>query len=149
MIKNMVLTSLVSLFFSTQLFANDLITGTWQQIDDKTGSPKVILKIRQDGQSNYTGQIIKVTPRSGYTPKINCVKCPAPYTNQPILGLNILRNLQHVGNNEYDKGTIIDPLNGKVYNAYMRLNNKGNRLTLRAYVGSTSLSRNQTWLRLE
>ncbi len=149
MIKNIVLTGLVSLFFSSQLFAKDLITGIWQQIDDKTGSPKVILKIQKDSQGKFNGQIIKVTPRVGYTPKATCNQCPLPYTDKPILGLKILTNLQYIQGNEYDKGSIIDPLNGKIYDAQMRLNAKGNRVTLRAYFGNTSLSRNQTWIRVE
>ena len=75
---------------SSALYAQDL-TGTWQQIDDKTGSPKALIEIRKDAKDTYTGKIVKVTPRPGYTPKEKCVNCPAPYTNQPILGMDVLR----------------------------------------------------------
>lgn len=64
-------------------YAQDL-TGTWQQIDDKTGSPKAVIEIRQNDNGTFAGKIIKVTPRPGYTPQKTCNKCPAPYTNQPI-----------------------------------------------------------------
>ena len=80
---------------STLAMAQDL-TGTWQQIDDKTGSPKAVIEIRKEANQTYTGKIVKVTPRPGYTPRELCNKCPAPYTDQPILGMDILKGLQQV-----------------------------------------------------
>ena len=147
--KNILLTVLASLAFSGNLLAQDL-SGTWQQIDDKTGSPKAIIEIRKDTNDLYTGKIVKVTPRPGYTPQKTCNKCPAPYTNQPILGMDVLNGLKNVeGTNNYEKGRVIDPLAGKIYDAKVRLNANGKRLTLRGYVGISALGRSQTWLRLE
>ena len=126
------------------------ISGTWQQIDDKTGSPKAIIEIRKEANNTFTGKITKVTPRVGYTPREICNKCPAPYTNQPILGMEILKGLKHVeGTKNYEKGRIIDPLSGKIYDAKMKLNASDKRLTMRAYVGVSALGRSQTWIRLD
>ena len=128
-------------------FAQDL-SGTWQQIDDKTGSPKAIIEIRKDSNGTFTGKIVKVTPRPGYTPRDTCNNCPAPYTNKPILGMDILTGLNHVqGTNNYDKGRVIDPLAGKIYDAKVRINANGKRLTLRGYMGVSALGRSQTWIR--
>ncbi|WP_436915882.1 DUF2147 domain-containing protein [Acinetobacter gandensis] len=128
-------------------FAQDL-SGTWQQIDDKTGSPKAIIEIRKDSNGTFTGKIVKVTPRPGYTPRDTCNNCPAPYTNKPILGMDILTGLKHVqGTNNYDKGRVIDPLAGKIYDAKVRINANGKRLTLRGYMGVSALGRSQTWIR--
>ena len=130
-------------------FAQDL-SGTWQQIDDKTGSPKAVIEIRKEANQTYTGKIIKLTPRPGYTPRELCNKCPAPYTNQPILGMDILKGLQQVKNsNNYEKGRVIDPLAGRIYDAKIRLNSTGKRLTLRAYMGVSTLGRSQTWIRIQ
>lgn len=130
-------------------FAQDL-TGTWQQIDDKSGSPKAIIEIRKESNNTYTGKIVKITPRPGYTPKDTCVNCPTPYTNKPILGMDIIKGLKHVdGTNNYEKGRVIDPLSGKLYDAKMKLNATGKRLSLRAYIGVSALGRNQTWLRID
>ena len=79
--------------FSSMLWAND-ISGLWKNIDDKTGSSKAVLEIRQESNGTYTAKIIKVTPRPGYTPKETCVNCPSPYTNKPILGLDVLTGLK-------------------------------------------------------
>ncbi|EPF70467.1 MULTISPECIES: DUF2147 domain-containing protein [Acinetobacter] len=147
--KNILLTAFTSLLFSTAAFANDL-SGVWQQIDDKTGSAKAIIEIRKEANNTYTGKIIKVTPRPGYTPRETCNNCPAPYTNQPILGMEILKGLKHVeGTNNYEKGRVIDPLAGKIYNARIRMNSTGKRLTLRGYIGVSALGRSQTWIRME
>ena len=130
-------------------FAED-ISGTWKNIDDKTGSSKAILDIRQESNGTYTAKIVKVTPRPGYTPKETCVNCPTPYTNKPILGMDIIKGLKHVdGTNNYEKGRVIDPLSGKLYDAKMKLNATGKRLSLRAYIGVSALGRNQTWLRID
>lgn len=140
---------LIATFMTGTIYAQDL-TGTWQQIDDKTGSPKALIEIRQDSNCTYAGKIVKVTPRPGYTPQKTCNKCPAPYTNQPILGMDVLTGLKQVGDSvNYEKGRVIDPLTGKIYDAKVRLSSNGKRLTLRGYVGVSALGRSQTWIRQE
>ncbi|MFV5491523.1 DUF2147 domain-containing protein [Acinetobacter sp. ASP199] len=145
--KSKIAMMLMGACMTVSAFAQDL-TGTWQQIDDKTGSPKAIIEIRQENNGSYVGKIVKVTPRPGYTPQKTCNNCPAPYTNQPILGMDVLTGLKHVaGTNNYEKGRVIDPLAGKIYDAKVRLNASGKRLTLRGYVGVSALGRSQTWIR--
>ena len=147
--KNLILATFIGLFFSGNALAQDL-SGVWQQIDDKTGAAKAIIKITQEANETYTGKIIKVTPRPGYSPREICNNCPAPYTNQPILGMELIKGLKHVeGTNSYEKGRVIDPLVGKIYDTKIKLNPSGKRLTLRAYVGVSTLGRNQTWIRIE
>ena len=64
--------------------------------------------------------------------------------------MDILKGLKHVPDStNYEKGRIIDPLAGKIYDAKMRLSSNGKRLTLRAYMGISALGRSQTWLRLD
>lgn len=131
----------------TNLWAKD-ITGIWQQIDDKSGAAKAIIVIFKEDNNTYSGKIVKITPRPGYTPREKCNNCPAPYTNQPILGMTIIRGLKHVeGTNNYEKGKVIDPLAGKIYDAKVRLAANGKRLTLRGYIGVSALGRSQTWIR--
>ena len=129
--------------------AQDL-SGMWQQIDDKTGSPKALIEIRKESNNTYVGTIRKVTPRPGYVPRDTCNNCPAPYTNKAILGMDVLTGLKYVeSSNSYEKGRVIDPLAGKIYDAKVRLNASGKRLTLRGYMGVSALGRSQTWLRVE
>lgn len=124
------------------------ISGTWQQIDDKSGAAKAIIEIRKESNNTYTGKIVKITPRPGYKPREYCNNCPKPYTNQPILGMDILKDLKNKGvSNNYEKGSIIDPLSGSIYSANVKLTPNGKRLTLRAFLGVSSLGRSQTWIR--
>ena len=132
----------------TTPFADDIV-GTWQQIDDKSGAPKAVISIQKEGNNTYSGKILKITPRAGYTPREKCNHCPAPYTNQPILGMTVLKGLKKVDDHNFNGGRIIDPLAGKIYDAKMRLNSTGKRLTLRASMGVSVLGRNQTWIRAD
>ena len=83
--KNNILlaTTFVGLLFSGNVLAQDL-SGTWQQIDDKTGSPKALIEIRQEANNTYAGKIIKVTPRPGYTPQKLCNNCPHLIPTKPF-----------------------------------------------------------------
>lgn len=140
---------LIATIMTGTAYAQDL-SGTWQQIDDKTGSPKAIIDIRKEENNTFTGKIVKITPRAGYTPRETCYKCPAPYTNQPILGMEVVKGLKFVeDSNSYERGRIIDPLSGKLYDAKMKLSASGKRLTMRAYMGVSALGRSQTWIRLD
>ena len=89
----------------------------------------------------YYGKIMKIYDE---TKKDNsCTKCDpedARY-NQKIIGMKIVMNLQKTGKNEWSKGTILDPNNGKVYKCKMWV--EGNDLKLRGYIGP--FYRTQTW----
>ena len=141
-----ILTAVVFSSLSSLAFAQD-ITGTWKNIDDKTGSSKAVLEIRQEANGTFTAKVIKITPRPGYTPKESCVNCPAPYTNKPILGMDVLTGLKYVEGLNFSGGKIIDPLSGNIYSMEAKLSPNGKRLNLRGYVGISALGRSQTWIK--
>ena len=128
-------------------FAQD-ITGLWQSIDDVTGAPKGQVDISQESDGSYVGKIVKITPRTGYTPKEFCTGCPAPYTNKPILGLNAITKLKYKDDLTYTGGKILDPNSGRVYSLTVKLSPNGQRLHLRGYIGVSLLGRSQTWVRV-
>lgn len=144
-------TKLISVLFLITLshvaFAQD-ISGIWQSVDDVTGAPKGQVEISQEADGSYTGKIIKITPRTGYTPKELCTGCPAPYTNKPILGLNVITKLKHKKDLTYTGGRILDPNSGRVYSLTAKLSTNGQRLHLRGYVGVSVLGRSQIWIRV-
>lgn len=141
-----ILTAVVFSSLSSLAFAQD-ITGTWKNIDDKTGSSKAILEIRQEANGTFTAKVVKITPRPGYTPKETCINCPAPYTNKPILGMDVLTGLKYVEGLNFSGGKIIDPLSGNIYSMKAKLSPNGKRLNLRGYVGISALGRSQTWIK--
>ena len=128
-------------------FAEDII-GLWQTIDDKTGAPKALVEIRKEADNTYAGKVVKLTPRAGYTPKETCVDCPPPYTNKPIIGLDVVTGLKSTDGFNYTSGRILDPNTGKLYSMKAKLSSNGKRLHLRGYLGISALGRNQIWIRV-
>lgn len=146
-ISHKLISSLLLFTLSHFAFAQD-IAGIWQSVDDVTGAPKGQVEIIQEADGSYTGKIIKITPRTGYTPKELCTDCPAPYTNKPILGLNAITKLKHKKDLTYTGGKILDPNSGRVYSLTAKLSSNGQRLHLRGYVGVSVLGRSQIWIRV-
>lgn len=139
----------VGILGTVSVYAQNSLEGIWQSIDDKSGSPKAILEIKKDSKGLYNASIIEFTPRLGYSPKQICARCPAPYTNQPILGMKIVTKLRSLGKNQYGQGQVIDPLTGIVYRMEGKLSQNGNHFTIRGYTEKSNLARTQTWLRAE
>lgn len=132
---------------SSTIFAQD-ITGSWQSIDDKTGSPKGIVEIKKDQNGTYYGIITKLTPRVGYQPKELCVNCLAPYTNKPILGMKAISDLKRINDYEYEKGKILDPNTGRLYSLKIKMSQNGTKINIRGYYGFSTIGRSQTWVRV-
>ena len=137
----------IALFSSSTMAEN--IVGTWRYMDDKTGEAKGLVKIEQQANGTYAGTALKATPRAGYIPKEFCTNCPAPYTNKPIIGMQVISGLKTEDQINYTNGKIIDPVSGKVYRLKGRISTNGKKLFLRGYMGVSAVGRNQTWLRVE
>jgi uncharacterized protein (DUF2147 family) len=121
--------------------------GLWKTIDDQSGQPKGLVRIREiNGQ--YEGKIEKIFPKPGDDPAPKCDKCDGPRRNQPVLGMTFLWGLTKQGD-EYHGGEILDPENGKVYRAKMKLADGGKKLEVRGFIGFSLFGRSQTWLREE
>ena len=75
---------------------------------------------------------------------MTCFRCPPPYTDHPILGLEVFKGLQHVNENDYANGRVLDSLTGKIYGLKGRVSAKGKHFMLRGYVGISAWGRTQT-----
>ena len=116
---------------TTSACAQDII-GTWRYIN-----------------GTYAGTALKATPRPGYTAKEFCTNCPAPYTDKPIIGMQVITGLKTENNINYTHGKIIDPVSGKLYSLKGKISPNGKKLFLRGYLGVSAVGRSQTWLRVE
>jgi uncharacterized protein (DUF2147 family) len=117
--------------------------GLWKTFDDATGSPRALVRIYEKGGKLF-GQIEKVF-ESGAEKQV-CEACRDDRKNQPIIGLIIIRDIKQEGN-AYGGGDILDPASGSVYRCKMHLDQAGNRLILRGYIGLSFIGRSQTWQR--
>ena len=117
--------------------------GLWKTFDDKTGKPRGLVRIYE-----HDGKLFGRLEES-FTPGAEghvCAVCTDARKNQPIIGLSIIRNMEHE-NNEYNGGDILDPESGSVYRCKMHLEQDGTRLVLRGFIGFPLLGRSQTWRR--
>jgi uncharacterized protein (DUF2147 family) len=119
--------------------------GTWQTIDDHTGQPKALIQITPDGSGNLTGKIIKgLGPDDN--PERRCTACTDERKDQLMLGMTIINDMKKDGDG-WDGGHILDPENGKLYKCKMHLEDGGQKLVVRGYIGVSLLGRSQTWIR--
>jgi uncharacterized protein (DUF2147 family) len=129
----------------TAMAQTDTPVGTWQTVDDHTGQPKALVQIAQDGSGQLTGKVIKGLDANDQ-PDRRCTACTDARKDQPIVGMTIISGMKKDGDG-WDHGQILDPENGKLYNCKMRLEDGGNKLVVRGYIGVALLGRSQTWIR--
>ena len=120
--------------------------GAWTTIDDETKKPKSVVRIAEkDGV--YSGTVEKIFDPAKQDSK--CDECAGddPRRGKPVIGMTILSGLRHDGESVYAGGTILDPANGKTYNARVTVIDGGKKLEMRGSV--LFIGRTQTWLRAE
>ena len=143
----MLLGTLILLIIAwTATFASELSpVGLWKTIDDNTGKPRGLVRIMEVNGENR-GKVEKIFPKPGEDRDPKCEKCDGERHNQPVIGMTILWGLKKAGD-EYQGGEILDPENGKVYRARMKLDGGGGELSVRGFIGFSLLGRTQTWMR--
>ena len=134
-------------FTGSYLLSAQTITGQWKTIDDETGKEKSIVEIfEKDGK--YYGKIIKLFRGPDEDPDPVCDECDEddPRFNQKVLGMEIIQDMElEDGEDTLEKGTILDPANGSVYDCKLWVED-GN-LKVRGYI--MFLYRTQTWMPYE
>ncbi|MEM5341706.1 DUF2147 domain-containing protein [Paraburkholderia azotifigens] len=123
----------------------DTPVGTWQTIDDHTGQPKALVQITQDANGSLSGKVVKGLGANDQ-PDRRCTACTDARKDQPILGMTIISEMKKDGDN-WDGGQILDPENGKLYKCKMHIEDGGQKLVVRGYIGVSLLGRSQTWVR--
>jgi uncharacterized protein (DUF2147 family) len=121
--------------------------GLWQAVDDDTKQPTGWFLI-SDHNGVYDGIIAKMFLKPGQDPAKTCDQCKDDRHDHPWLGLEIVRGMKPEGDAKYGGGTILDPRDGKVYKAEMRVTPDGQTLVVRGYIGFSLLGENQYWTRL-
>jgi len=139
----------LSLFVSGPIRGADLGSpvGLWQAVDEDTKQPTGWFLITEHN-GVYNGIIAKMYLKPGEDPNVVCSQCKDDRRDHPWLGLEIIRGMQQEADEKYGGGTILDPRDGKVYKATMKLSEDGQTLVVRGYVGFELLGENQYWTRL-
>jgi len=126
--------------------AEPTATGLWEQVDENTGKPESWFKITERN-GVYEGALVKIFYKPDEDPNWVCDKCQGAEKGRPVLGLTLIKGMQRNGLS-YENGTIMDPRDGSVYRALMRLTPDGKKLEMRGYLGISLFGRSQVWNRL-
>jgi uncharacterized protein (DUF2147 family) len=121
--------------------------GLWQALDDDTKQPSGWFLITDHG-GVYDGIIAKMFFKPGENQNPLCDQCKDDRRDHPWLGLEIIRGMKPEGEAKFGDGTILDPRDGKIYHATMKISPDGGTLTVRGYIGIELLGQNQYWTRL-
>jgi len=126
--------------------AEPTATGLWQAHDQSSGQPTGWFLIAEHN-GVYDGTIVKMYLRPGEDPNVACDQCRDDRRGRPWLGLDIIRGMKREGL-KYTGGTILDPRNGRIYDAMMTLTADSQKLVVRGYLGISLLGQDQYWTRL-
>jgi uncharacterized protein (DUF2147 family) len=136
----------LGLFLSdSALAAQPSPEGLWRTFDDKTGEARALVRIYRQDDSLFGRIETTLVPDEK---EARCVACTDERKDQPIEGLTIIRGLKPEDDG-FAGGDILDPETGSVYRCRLNLDEDGQKLTVRGYLGLSLFGRSQTWRRAE
>jgi len=140
--KNILFTILI-LTISISIHSQTIF-GKWHAKNENTGKVDSVIEVYEKEGKAYA-KVIEILNKKIKNPI--CQNCNGENKDKPILGLDILTGLEKKGD-EWSKGEILDPRNGKIYKCYIQLM-ENNKLKLRGYVGISLFGKTRYWYRAE
>lgn len=120
--------------------------GRWVTYSDRTHKPTGVIAIKLE-HGALTGTVLQQFNRPASLPPATCRKCDGPLKDAPIIGMTIMWGLTNSGGAVWDNGSILDPNSGNIYSAKVEIEDGGQKLLVRGYLGISLLGRSQEWIR--
>jgi len=117
--------------------------GDWRTFDDHTGEERSVIRIVERNGALFGTIVSSPDPKAASD---ICKKCEDDRKGKPIIGLEIIRDMRRDGD-VWTGGRILDPEDGGLYKATIRVEDFGNKLVLHGYIGIPLFGRTQTWIR--
>jgi uncharacterized protein (DUF2147 family) len=111
------------------------VLGFWKHLDDDTGKTQSIFKLFMY-EGKLVGKIVKVFPKAGKPAQTVCTECEGRQKNKPISGLIFFWDFvrDEDGPGKWTDGKILNPEDGKTYNATAELSKDGKTLKVFGYI---------------
>ncbi len=119
--------------------------GLWQKTDD--GKPVIWILMVDHHDGTFEGIMAKKFVKPGMPETVTCAKCTDDRKDAAILGISFIRDMKRNGL-EYEGGNILNPRDGQVWKAKMTVSPDGQQLTLRGYLLTPVLGKDEIWQRL-
>jgi uncharacterized protein (DUF2147 family) len=120
----------------------DAILGIW-----KNGTGKGHIQIYKQNEK-YFGRIIwlKDSNDAAGKPKMDRKNSDPSQRSKPLIGLIMLKDFQY-SDGEWTGGRIYNPSDGRIYKAYMKLQDQ-NTLIVHGYIGFSWFGKSDLWSRV-
>jgi uncharacterized protein (DUF2147 family) len=126
------------------------VFGYWKSIDKDSGKTLSIFRVWED-KGKIVAKIVKMFPKpNGQPPQAICTDCPGNQKGKPLVGLLFVWGLQADPENprKWLDGKVINPEDGKTYNAELELAQDAKTLTLYGYIKMlVKVGGSNTWSR--
>jgi uncharacterized protein (DUF2147 family) len=112
------------------------VYGYWKSLDKDTGKTQSIFRIWED-KGKIVGKVIKTFPKpNGEKAQEICTECPGAQKGKPVVGLIFLWGLELDKENsrKWVDGKVLNPEDGKTYNAELELAQDAKTLTIYGYI---------------
>jgi uncharacterized protein (DUF2147 family) len=124
----------------TAAAAESRLEGLWQT----PGEMSAILRFTEM-KGEYRGVVDSIP--GAEDEDLRCTACTGARRNQPLLNMELVWGLKHVGGGEYTGGSALDPDTGGIYRCSVTIAENGRQLRIRYHLDPRHKSVTEVWTR--